>query len=347
MVTAFIALGLAWQALSPEAIQHAQAGIAAQKQGDLKTAIVEFHKVTELAPSLPAAFMNLGAVYVQAHQYEQAVAPLEKALELKPDLIGAEQLLGYALLAVGNASAAIPHLSKAGDKGALGIAQVKTGQLVDAIANLNAALAQHPGDPNLLYYLGRASGLLSKEAMDTLEANYPDAARAHASLGENYAALRQVAEAEKEYREALRIDPEARGVHLALGEMYAKIPDWPRAEQEFRAETKLQPEDAESAYWLGTTLLEEGKLKEARTQLEHADRLRPNMPQTLDALGRAASLDGDSTAAEQFFKKLLSIESTGPLAVNAHFGLASIYRKEGKSTEAARELEAYKAARKP
>jgi tetratricopeptide (TPR) repeat protein len=85
-------------------------------------------------------------------------------------------------------------------------------------------------------------------------------------------------------------------------------------------------------------LLEQGKLHEARAELLRADRLLPDMPETLYSLGKAASLDGDSAAAEKAWIKLLSIERQSSLAAQAHFGLAAIYRKEGKTAEAQREM---------
>src|SRR5581483_5338135 len=244
-------------------------------------------------PTLPAAFVNLGAAYFQKRDYGAAIAPLKRSLELKPDLPGAEQMLGYALLSEGYAAEALPYLEKTHAQDALGIAQVRLGKYTEAIPNLNAALAKHPNDPELLYYLGRAAGLLSKEANDTLQEKFPDSARAHQALAENYAVLRRIPEAEQNFQAAIKAQPDARGIHLALGQLYAKVPDWAKAETEFRAETKLQPGDAESAYWLGSALLQEGKIKEARAELERADRLRPGMPETLYTLGKADSLDGN------------------------------------------------------
>jgi tetratricopeptide (TPR) repeat protein len=344
MLVAVVALGLglAWQTVSPEVIEHVKAGMAAQKQGQLDLAISEFKKVTELAPTLPAAFVNLGAAYMQHHQYGEAIQPLKKSLELNPNLPGAEQMLGYALLMRGYPQEAIPHLEKVHAVDALGIAQVRVGKFNEAIGNLTAALAKDPSDPELLYYLGRAAGLLSKEANDALQDRYAETARAHQALAENYAVLRQVPDAEKNYREALRVQPDARGIHLALGQLYANERDWPKAEEEFRAETKLQPGDAESAYWLGNALLQGGKIKEAQAELERADRLRPGMPETLYALGRADSLGGNASGAETAWTKLISVENSGSLAAEAHFGLAGIYRKQGKTAEAAKEMEEFK-----
>ena len=341
MIGAFIALGLLFQSVSPEAVEHVKAGLAAKQQGNLSQAIVEFRKVTELAPELPAAYVNLGAALLENHQYADAIAPLKKALSMNPNLAGADQMLGYALLSSGYVQEALPHLEKAGDPGALGIAQVKLGKFAEAVQNLNAALEKHPNDPNLLYYMGRAAGLLSKRAFDVLESAYPDSAQAHESLAENYVALRQLPEAEREYQAAVKSYPDTPGLHLAMGEMYLLAPNLDKAESEFRAETKLQPGDAEPAFHLGDVLLKEGKIKQAREELTRADSLRADMPETLYALGKAQSLSGDSAGAEKDWKRVIELGERSDLAAQAHFGLAALYRKQGKQTEAAREMSDY------
>jgi tetratricopeptide (TPR) repeat protein len=145
-------------------------------------------------------------------------------------------------------------------------------------------------------------------------------------------------DAEKEYREALRLRPGLPEAHLALGEVYAGAFQWPKAEEEFRLQVKLQPGNAEAAYRLGEALLEQGKAHEARAELLRADRLMPEMPETLYAMGKAASLEGDAAAAENAWTKLLSIEKQSSLAAQAHFGLAGLYRKQGKIADAQREM---------
>jgi tetratricopeptide (TPR) repeat protein len=324
-----------------------QAGIEAEKQRQPEAAIAEFRKVTELEPTLAEGFVHLGQAYLENHDYGSAVAPLKHALDIDANLGPAHQLLGYALLAQGYASEAIPHLKRVQDKTALGIAQVQTGQLPEAVANLEAALAEHPNDPDLLYYLGRASGLLSKQSIDALLAAYPDSARAHQAMGENYFVLRRMPDAEKEYREALRLRPDVPEVHLELGEVYAGAFQWAKAEEEFRAQTKMQPGNAEAFYRLGAALLEQGKVREARADLVQADQLMPDMPETLYSLGKAASLDGDATAAEKAWTKLLSIEQETPLAAQAHFGLAGLYRKQGRTAAAQHELQEFQRLQSP
>jgi tetratricopeptide (TPR) repeat protein len=342
-VTRMLLLLLAWQVSSPQAAEHMQAGMAADKQQKFDNAIAEYKKVTELDPGLADGFISLGQAYMEKGDYGFAILPLKKAVELKNDSVPAHQLLGYALLTQGYAAEAVPHLELAPDKTALGIAQIQTGQLPEAVTNLEAALAAHPNDPDILYYLGRASGLLAKQSVDTLLAAYPDSPRAHQAMAENYFVLRRMQDAEKEYREALKLRSSLPEAHLALGEVYAGAFQWPKAEEEFRAQEKLQPGNAEAAYRLGDALLQQGKAHEARAELLRANELLPEMPETLYALGKAASVEGDAATAEKEWTHLLSIEKQTSLAAQAHFGLAGIYRKQGKTAEAKHEMQEYEA----
>ena len=341
MIRTLIFLFFAWQSSSPEVLQHLQAGAEAEKSGHFAAAIVEYQKVTELEPTAATGFVRLGQAYLENRDFGGAIPPLTQALKLDPDLAAAHQLLGYALLAQGYAAQAVPHLEKSDDMAALGIAQLEAGQLTDAVSHLQMALAKRPNDPDLLYYFGRATGLLSKQSIDTLIAAYPDSVRTHQAMAENYYVLRQMPQAEKEFQEAIRLRPDLPKIHLELGLVYAGASQWPQAEEAFRAETKLQPGNAEAAYRLGNALLQQGKVHEARAELTRSNELLPDMPETLYSLGKAAALDGDAAAAESDWKKLLELEKQGTLAAQAHFGLAGLYRKQGKPEQAAHEMEEY------
>ena len=341
MIPATLFLWLALQGVSPEGAKHMQAGIEAQKQGQLNVAIKEFQKATESDPSLAEAFLDLGQVLQQTQDYPAAIVALKRALELNPELDAAHLQLGFALLAQGYAEESIPHLERAHAVIALGIAQTETGRYEAAVANLSAALAEHPGNPDLLYYLGRASGLLSKRSIDALVALYPDSPRAHQAMGENYFVLRQMPQAEKEYLAALEERPDLPGLHLELGMVYTGAADSRKAEAAFRYEARLQPGSAEAAYRLGAALLQQGKARDALFELRRSNDLKPEMPETLYSLGKAASLDGDSAAAEEAWLKVVELEKNTSLAAQAHFGLAGLYRKQGKSAQAQHEMQEF------
>jgi tetratricopeptide (TPR) repeat protein len=336
-----IVLLFAMQSASPTFVEHEQAGVAAQKQGQFDIAISEFEKATELKPDSAAAFFDLGAAYMQAHRYGDAIKPLQKALELKGEFPGIHESLGYALLSQGYTAEAIPQFQAANSREGLGIAQLENGDLADAVNNLEAALASHPDNPDLLYYFGRATGLLSQQINDKLLSSYPNSARGYQSLAENYSALHQAKQAEDAYQKAIKLRPDLPDLHLALGQVYAQAGEWDKAEEEFRAEAKLRPGSAETAFHLGSALLQNGHLEEAREQLALANRLQPDMPETLYAMGKAASMRGDSAAATEDLSRVIALEPAGSLAAQAHFTLAAVYRKQGKSAAAQQELEFY------
>ena len=250
-------------------------------------------------------------------------------------------MLGYALLSEGYAFDAVPHLQQAGNSGMLGLAQLQAGDVTNAIPLLQAGLAQHPNDPELLAALAQAAGVLSRQTKDVLLASHPDSAQAHQALAGDYWAIQKAADAEAEYRKALALQPSLPAAHLELGQIYQSTQQWPKAEQEFRAEAKLRPGSAEAAFRLGNALLQNGKVADAVPELRRADKLQADMPETLYALGKAESLNGNLTEAEKDWNRLLQQENDSDLAEKTHFGLAGIYRKQGMQAKAAQEMQTY------
>jgi len=91
----------------------------------------------------------------------------------------------------------------------------------------------------------------------------------------------------------------------------------------------MQPGNAEAAYRLGAALLQQGKAHEARQELARADRLKPDMPETLYSLAKPLHIDGNPAAAEKAWTRVIALEKETSLAAQAHFGLQiSIANKE-------------------
>ncbi len=327
---------------SANAQKHLEAGLAAQRQGRVELAVDEFRTVTELAPDVPAGYVRLGGAYIQEHKYQQAIAPLKRALEIDGDLAPAHQLLGYALLMQGYATEAIPHLDRVHEYGALGIAQIQTDQASEAVKNLQLALEHNPNDPDLLFYLSRASQLLSNSSISILAARFPGSARAHQVMGQNYFIVKELPQAEKEYQQALALAPDLPGLHMELGQIYAEGGQWAKAAEQFSIEAKQQPGHGEVAYRLGDALLQQGKPAEAAAELKRSDELRPDMSETLYALGKAAFASGDTETAERAWSRVVEIEKNSSLAGQAHFSLAGLYRKTGKAEQASKEMQSFR-----
>jgi tetratricopeptide (TPR) repeat protein len=328
-------------AVPPEALALLQSGLDAENRRDLDQAVASFRKAADLAPSAGIVFLRLGDAYMKKRDYAAAIPALNRAAELSPDSPSAHQLLGFALLAAGYAAEAIPHLELVHEYGALGIAQLQTGQPAEAVGNLRLALAKSPNDPDLLYYLGRAGSSLSAQSLDRLLSAFPDTARGHQAAGQNLYVLKMFPEAAGEYQRALALRPDLPGLRLELGQVYAASSDWGKAEEQFRRETNLQPGNAEAAYRLGDALLQQGKLKEAADELRRSDSLRPDMPETLYSLGRATAIT-DPSAAEHSLMRVIELEKDTTLVGKAFLALAAIHRKQGKMEQAAREMQEFR-----
>jgi tetratricopeptide (TPR) repeat protein len=328
-------------AVPPEVLAQLQAGVDAEKQRDLDAAIAAYRKATELAPDSAIAFLRLGNAFMSKRDYAQAIPPLKRAVQLSSSSIPAHQLLGFALLAQGYTADAIPHLDLVHEYGALGIAQLQSGQPAEAVANLQAALAQNPGDPDLLYYLSRAGTALSSQSLDKLLSTFPNSARGHQAAAQNYYLLKMYPEAKKEYEQALTLRGDLPGLRLELGQVYAAGSEWEKAEELFREETKLQPGNAEAAYRLGDALLQQGKMKEAVVELRRSDSLHADMSETLYALGRAEASNAPADA-EHALQRVIELEKESLLAGQAYFALAGIHRKQGKTEQAAKEMAEYR-----
>jgi O-antigen biosynthesis protein len=325
----------------PDALPLLQSGIEAENRGALDAAVVSFRKAAELAPNSAIVFLRLGDAYMKEHDYASAIPPLKHAAELSPDAPAVHQLLGYSLLAAGYAADAVPHLKIINDPAALGIAQLQAGQAAEAVANLQAALAKSPDDPDLLFYLSRAATALAGQSLDRLRSVDPNSARGHQALGQTDYEMKMLPEAAKEYEQALALRPDLPGLRLELGQVFAAGSEWAKAEEQFRGETKLQPGSAEAAYRLGNALLQQGKMKEAAEELKSSDSLNPGMPETLYALGRAAAIS-DPDGAEHALERVIELEKDTPLAGQAYLALAQIHRREGKTEQAARDMENYR-----
>jgi tetratricopeptide (TPR) repeat protein len=325
------------ESASPEAMQRLQAGVELEKRGDLDGAIQEFEQTTNLAPNYDLGFLNLGDAYMKKREYSKAIPPLRKAAELNPQSSTTQRLLGFALLSQGYAAEAVPHLERIEEYGALGIAQIEAGKYSEAVTSLQAAIAKTPEDPDLLYYLCRASQGLSSQSLDSLLSTFPASARAHQAMGQQYFSMKEIAKAEKEYEEAIHMRPDLPGLHMELGQVYASVSDWPKAEELFRQETQLQPGNAEAAFRLGDALMKQGKMKEAFSELQRSDQLHPDMPETLYDLGKSA-LNLQPVEAERALLRVTELEKETLLAAQAYQALSVLHRKQGKTELAAKEL---------
>ena len=309
MSFAFLTVCFLLQGFTPEVIEHAQAGAAAQQQGHFDIAIREFRKVTELQPTSASGHANLGDALFQNSEYEAAIPELQEALRLNPKLMGTHQMLGVALLVEGNAAAAIPHLEQTRTPELLGLAYLETGRLGGAIMALQAALGRQPGDTDLLYYYARATALAADKTWRQLTAINPQWAQDKAAEQRpvrDVAALETelakspddptllydfhraaVLDSKKAINEILRSQPDSARAHQVIAERLVENNRLAEAQQEYAAALQLKPYTPGVHLALGNVYASEGNWPAAIKQFQMEVQLRPLNAEARDALAKA------------------------------------------------------------
>ncbi len=273
---------------------HYNLGSAYLMEGNFTSAAKEFRQAVSLSASFFPAQEGLGAALLAMKKPAEAVAPLTRALQLKPDSAAAVRLLADAQRQLGHKPEADELLVKAGEL------QSREEGRIAAVSALNAGM-QKLGS-------GDKSGALAdfREAVR----RSPEMAEAHQSLG---AALLDVdiEEAERELsraleirpayfealynrglaagrtrrydaairdlRDAERLNPQEAKCHDNLGVAYGMKGDYTTAIAEFREAVRLKPEWALAQYHLGSALRLSGDLAGARAAYAEAEQLDPKL----------------------------------------------------------------------
>src|SRR5688572_21335488 len=97
------------------AVRAFYVGLSALQVGDDVRAEAKLKEATALAPDEPAAWADLGLLYMRQRRFDEAAAALEKARSLAPDNADIHLLLGRMEGGRGDSAAAVKHLRRASE----------------------------------------------------------------------------------------------------------------------------------------------------------------------------------------------------------------------------------------
>ncbi|PKP57053.1 MAG: hypothetical protein CVT89_05130, partial [Candidatus Altiarchaeales archaeon HGW-Altiarchaeales-2] len=123
-----------------------------------------------------------------------------------------------------------------------------------------------------------------KEFREAIRIN-PNDAEAHNNLGNLLADLNRYEEAEKEYGEAIRINPNYTEAHNGLGILLSDLKRYEEAEKEYREAIRLNPDYAGAHFNLGILLVNLKRYEEAEKEYGEAIRINPNYAEAHANLG--------------------------------------------------------------
>ncbi len=132
-------------------------GIFLSGQGQMENAERAYRQALRIAPGFIPALLNLADLYRQNGMDSEASTLLTQAVTVAPDSADAQHALGLLLVRQKRLADSLPHLQKAAELNptnvrftyVYGVGLWESGQREKAIEVLEAALARHPGDPQL------------------------------------------------------------------------------------------------------------------------------------------------------------------------------------------------------
>jgi len=226
---------------------------------------------------------DLGAVYYERGQVEQAIIRFRSSLAIQPGNAEAQNNLGAALDKIGQENEAITRFEKA--------AALRPG-FAEAYGNLG----------NCLLRTGRVDeGIL---ALQKAEAIRPDLARIHNLLGTALLQKGRVDEAALEFQKTLERHPDDDQAHYNLGLALREKGQKDEAILEFQKAATFRPGFAEAQNNLGNALLQKGRVDEAVAHLRKALEIQPDYAQAHYNLGNALLQKGREDEAIIEFQKL-------------------------------------------
>ena len=299
-----------------DARQVFEQGQQALNSGDLSTAEKAFRQVLVGDPNNVGAHGNLAVVYMRRREWKRALVELRIAERLAPGMTGARLNIGLAYYRQSDFPHAIaPFESVLRDQPdskqaryLLGLCYFFTDRFAEAAQTLEPLWPEQSGNLSYLYVVAIAAGKagkadLDQRATDRLMEVGRDTAELHLFLGKAHVAHAEDDQALAEFEVAARINPKLLFVHYYMGTVYRRRNDLERAKEEFLKDVAIEPEVAYN----------------------------------YDQLGLVCFALNQVPDAERYFKEALRLDAG---LGTSDFGLAKIYKEQGKYTEALSALRA-------
>jgi tetratricopeptide (TPR) repeat protein len=208
----------------------------AMSEGRFDEAAGIYRELLKSLPDEPGLLMNLGMALAMGGQEKEALAPLERAITLRPELIPAHLFLGSSYLALGDAAKAIPPLQKAVAAGPSDIerrrmlaqAYTAAGRTADAVSELRRITELAPKLPGAWYALGHAYNALVQDAMATFGSAPADSPWQQLLVADALHADGRFTDAFAMYRETVERLPAMVTVHDSVARIYEQTghPEW-------------------------------------------------------------------------------------------------------------------------
>ena len=278
----------------------------------------EFLESTTLDPKNSDAQLQLASLQIARRQYAQAQAAAERVLAMDPKNVRAHAILGGKYAATSDLTNAIVELKKAVELDPyeienyviLGAVYLTAGQPSEAEATCKRAVEANPKSPDARMALGQfyfsQHRMAEAEAATRTAAELdPRAVFPRLFLARIYLATGKPSDAEILYKQLKTIAADDPQAYQALGIFYASTGQKEKAAIEFRALSNSKPNDSKVKMLLIDTLIDLGKIQEAKAVNQELIKVNAGGPQGSMVEGRILIVQGKYEQAAAEFQKAL------------------------------------------
>ncbi len=284
-------------------------GDFAQATGQLRAALAIQPNISKLRALLGMSEKRLGETRAAQADLQSAFASLQDQQRLRVQT-GMELIeVDYALNDLGKAAEAV-----------------------------NTLRQLEPTNPDVLFTAHRIYSDLADEATLSLAMTFPQSARMKQLMAHELARRADNAGAIANYRAAMAIDPKLSDLHFELADMLygsSSAADQAEAEKEYKTALQLNPFDEKSLCRLGDLAAKRSDTKAALEYYSRAYQLQPNNVDANLGLAKLLMSTHQPLQAESHLQRAVQVE---PYDATVHYRLGVVYRELGKAAESQREL---------
>jgi tetratricopeptide (TPR) repeat protein/SAM-dependent methyltransferase len=279
-------------------------GIIDLQRGQPQLAVEVIGRALAVNDRIADCQYNMAFALQSLGRLDDAIAPYEAAIRLKPDYIEAHTNLGNVL--------------------------AKLGRNGDALRAYERVIALRPG-PEAHYNL--ASALAALGRLDAAETHFrralalaPELVGAHNNLANALVAQGRLDEAQFHFQRAIELDPARVEAHVNLGTTLIQQKRLEEAAAQFQRATEINPGFADAYSHLGNVLLAQGRVEEAAQHYARVLELKPDLASAHNDLGIVLRAQGKFEEAGRRFEEALVCK---PDFIDAYNNLAGVFLSLG------------------
>jgi tetratricopeptide (TPR) repeat protein len=314
----------------------------------LDSAIEQYRHKAKQNPNSAAIQSNLGSLYAQKQQWQEAILCYQEAIKLNPQLAGVYRNLARALEKAERPLEAIkywyqayslePKKVKPEEHLQLGNACLKHNRIKEAVICYRHALELSPTLVEAYLHLGEilhSQGKLDKavEYYRQTVRHDPQTALHHYRLGFALTQRKQWQEAIVCYQQALALKTDYWEAYHHLGDVLSKVYRWEEAVRAYQAAIKLKDDFSWTHNNLGDALVQLRRWEEAARAFQRANQLNPDFPWSYYNLGEIFANLGRWDEAVAAYRRAIELKPDLP-SVSAKLADALGHRSKVDSDRA-------------